>query len=101
MLLPTQNMKSKVSPSELEASRSAFILWNLLLFFMSYRQGMRVTKIMVFSAGPYGETGYYICPRCSVTMEREFMAYCDRCGQKLDWKHYKKANVVYPGKSND
>ena len=52
----------------------------------SYRESMRVTHYR-----QYRNTGYYMCPRCSITMEREFMAYCDRCGQCLSWKHYKKA----------
>ena len=42
----------------------------------------------------YRDTRYYICPRCNITMEREFMAYCDRCGQCLNWKQYKKAVVM-------
>ena len=37
---------------------------------------------------------HYICPRCGITMEREFMSYCDRCGQCLGWKHYKKAVII-------
>ena len=37
-----------------------------------------------------------VCPRCKTTMEREYMAYCDRCGQCLDWRGLKKAQVVYP-----
>ena len=55
----------------------------------SYRSPMPVTKLR-----KYRTTAYYICPRCSITMEREFMAYCDRCGQCLDWKNYKKAVVI-------
>ena len=55
----------------------------------SYRQPMQVTQVR-----QYQTTAYYICPRCGVTMEREFMYYCDRCGQCLDWRHYKKAVIV-------
>ena len=40
---------------------------------------------------------FYICPRCHVTMEREFMSYCDRCGQCLDWKGYRRASIVRTG----
>ena len=40
----------------------------------------------------YRDTSYYICPKCNMTMEREFMAYCDRCGQCLGWRNYR--NVV-------
>lgn len=65
-----------------------------------YRRGMLVTEVMVFSSPLYGKTGYYVCPRCSVTLEREFMSFCDRCGQRLDWKDYKKAKVIQPGQQN-
>ena len=41
-----------------------------------------------------GKTTYYVCPRCKITLEREFMAFCDRCGQKLDWRSYKKAKII-------
>ena len=42
----------------------------------------------------YEDFAYYICPRCEATIEREFMAYCDRCGQCLCWRHYKKADIM-------
>ena len=54
----------------------------------SCRTPMPVTKLR-----KYRSIYYYICPRCGITMEREFMSYCDRCGQCLGWKHYKKAAV--------
>ena len=55
----------------------------------SYRIPMQVTHLRKYRA-----TAYYICPRCHITMEREFMAYCDRCGQCLNWKNYTKAVVI-------
>ena len=55
----------------------------------SYRTPMQVTHLR-----KYRNTAYYICPRCNITMEREFMAYCDRCGQCLSWKNYRKAVVI-------
>ena len=55
----------------------------------SYRTPMQVSKLR-----KYRTTVYYICPRCSITMEREFMAYCDRCGQCLSWKNYRKAVII-------
>ena len=55
----------------------------------SYRTPMQVTKLRKFRT-----TAYYICPRCNITIEREFMSYCDRCGQCLGWKQYKKAVVI-------
>lgn len=63
---------------------------------LQYRRPMRVREIMVFPA-IRGTPGLAVCPRCRTTMEREYMAYCDRCGQCLDWHGYKQAAVIYPG----
>ena len=72
------------------------VLWSLLSFLASFRLQMPVTEIMIFPDG----YGYYVCPRCHITVEREFMSFCDRCGQRLGWKGYKKARKVYPGQHN-
>lgn len=61
----------------------------------SYRSGMCVRELMIFDSS-YPETSYYVCPRCGITMEREFMQYCDRCGQCLDWRQYRRATVIHP-----
>lgn len=37
---------------------------------------------------------YPICPRCSRTLDREYMHFCDRCGQRLAWEMYEFATVV-------
>lgn len=58
---------------------------------LGYRRPMPVARILVLGAG-----GYPLCPRCGLTMDREYMAFCDRCGQRLDWRRYKKAALVYP-----
>jgi len=31
---------------------------------------------------------FAVCPQCQSSLERDFQSYCDRCGQKLDWKLY-------------
>ncbi len=67
-----------------------------LLGFFTYRKPMRVTEIMIYPSPNYGETGYYVCPKCKTTLEREFMHFCDRCGQRLDWSDYRNAKPVYP-----
>ena len=56
----------------------------------TYRIPMRVEEIHLFR----GEDAYPVCPRCHLTMEREYQSYCDRCGQVLSWKGYSKARVV-------
>lgn len=71
-------------------------LWEILSICMGYRLKMSVNEVMIFPAD-YGETGYYLCPRCHISLEREFMAFCDRCGQHLDWRNYTKARAIYPG----
>ena len=62
---------------------------------LQYRKAMKVCEIMVFPE-MRGEPAMPVCPRCETTMEREYMAYCDCCGQCLDWSGFKKARVVYP-----
>ena len=63
---------------------------------LSYRFPMAVAELMVFSSF-CGSTAYYVCPRCRITMEREYQSYCDRCGQRLDWTNCQNARIVYPG----
>lgn len=62
-----------------------------------YRVPMRIEEVMIFQTS-WGQTGYYVCPRCKVTMEREFMSFCNRCGQCLDWSDYKNAMMIEAGK---
>ena len=71
-------------------------VWNYLIFQFGFRQKMPITEVMIYSDG----TGYYICPRCHVTMDREFVDFCDCCGQHLSWKNYRKAKKIYPAQHN-
>lgn len=50
----------------------------------------------LFLSGAF--TGFPICPSCGASLEREFQAFCDRCGQMLDWRDYNNALLVYPHK---
>ena len=68
----TQNASSDVS-------FSPSFLWHLLMHFAEYRMELPIREVMVFP------------------LEREFMSYCDRCGQHLGWNSYRKAKVIYPG----
>ena len=70
------------------------VLLKLLRFFSDYRKALLVQELMVFSDGAC----YYICPRCRITLDREFMSYCDRCGQRLGWKEYRKVRVIHPSR---
>ena len=71
-------------------------LYNLLLLSAGFRLAKPVVEVMSFRSSFGGRTYCFICPSCHVTLEREFMAYCDRCGQCLDWKNYRSAKVIFP-----
>ena len=73
-----------------------YILANARIYIIIYRKPMRVTEIMIYPSPNYGETGYYVCPKCKTTLEREFVRFCDRCGQRLDWSNYRNAKPLYP-----
>ena len=56
----------------------------------SFRFPMAVTEIHMFR----DRYTCPVCPRCHITLEREYQAFCDRCGQALNWKSYKNALIV-------
>lgn len=58
---------------------------------ISYRIALPVTKIVQYPT--YGYC-YPLCPRCKNSMEREYMRFCDRCGQKINWDHLDNAKIV-------
>ena len=49
----------------------------------SYRTKMNITNIRI-----YRNEEYPICPRCGNILEREYMKYCNECGQCLGWENY-------------
>ncbi len=80
----------KLTPNELLIPSS---VWQE----MTFRTSMPITHIRCFRC-PDGMTAYPVCPRCEITMEREYQTYCDRCGQCLDWKNFSKAAIILPQK---
>ena len=46
-----------------------------------YRIPIPVTAVVVYGDGD----SYPVCPRCDCTLDREYMRFCDRCGQRLAW----------------
>ena len=54
-----------------------------------YRMPMQVRQVVLFHDG----NSYPVCPRCNRTIEREYMRYCDRCGQHLNWTTFSFATV--------
>ena len=57
----------------------------------AYRIPLQVKKLIQFKGG----YSYPVCPRCDRSIDREYMQYCDRCGQRLGWEHLADARVVY------
>ncbi len=60
---------------------------------IEYRIPMRVNAVRLHHFWT-GDTTFPICPRCGITMEREYQAYCDRCGQALSWKGFRTATII-------
>ena len=58
---------------------------------ISYRIPISVTHILVLCNG----TSFPVCPRCGITIDREYMNFCDHCGQRLEWKRFSYAKAVY------
>ncbi len=63
-----------------------------LLSLTQFRVPKLVSDLMIFP-----DTSFFVCPQCGITLEREFMNYCDRCGQRLNWRCCKNPRIVYPG----
>jgi len=80
-------MKSSLVPLEKKRKHSIRLFTDAV----SYRIPLPVTKVIAYS-----KTTYPICPRCTVSLDREYMSFCDRCGQKLNWDLFEYAKVIYP-----
>ncbi len=63
-----------------------------LLSLTQFRVPKMVSDLMIFQ-----NVSFFVCPQCGITLEREFMKYCDRCGQRLDWRGHKNPRIVFPG----
>ena len=96
LFLPKNEEEQALKDSPTSPNISPYAFWHIFFALLDYRTPKPVTELMVFP-DCIGKPALYVCPRCLITMEREFMAFCDRCGQSLSWKNYKKAKIVYPG----
>lgn len=61
-----------------------------LLDAVSYRIPLTIREVLVLQSGDE----YCICPRCDKLLNREYMHFCDHCGQKLDWHFLDHAKIV-------
>lgn len=55
-----------------------------------YRIPLAVTQVHLFESGE----SYAVCPRCQQLLDREYMRFCDSCGQKLVWKNFRNAERI-------
>ena len=56
---------------------------------LSYRITRQVVQIRSFRA--FGSCP--VCPRYRANLEREYMSYCNCCGQRLGWDTYERSDV--------
>lgn len=59
----------------------------------SYRIPMQIRLYMKHWFGD----AYPICPRCDSSLDRDFIAYCYRCGQKLGWDRINEVCFIKAG----
>lgn len=52
-----------------------------LLNAIAYRLPLQVREVVVYKCGDC----YPKCPRCGQSLDREYVNFCDRCGQRLVW----------------
>ena len=65
---------------------------------ISYRIPLAVPEVLRLLNGDC----YSVCPRCDSLLDREYVRYCDRCGQHLTWARFDHAKVVnWPRKKRD
>ena len=50
-----------------------------------------VTEHIVLKSS-FGDSLYYLCPGCHTFLPREYMRFCDCCGQRLGWDAVEKQN---------
>lgn len=76
-----------------EKKSTASVFLNLFCLLLEYRLKAQVCEVMQLSDG-----GYFVCPRCKITLDRDFQSFCDRCGQHLDWSRNKEATIIFPSR---
>lgn len=50
----------------------------------SYRVEQQVTQYRTYPKGG----SYPVCPRCNADIDREYMHFCNCCGQRLSWERF-------------
>ena len=70
--------------------KSAFAKYGKERSAEAFRSPMTVKEIHLYR----DNIAFPVCPQCRMTLDREYQAYCDRCGQALSWKAFHKALVI-------
>lgn len=77
--------------------RDAFFITSFLIVAASYRIPIPVTTYV-----QYIKDGRYpVCPRCGSSFDREYTAFCDRCGQRLFWFIWYFSKILDPPRKTD
>lgn len=58
----------------------------------TFRLPMPVVKVHTFPLMS-GSPSFPVCPQCGQDLEREYLAYCNCCGQRLSWRLFKNATI--------
>ena len=82
---------------EQEQSGTLTDLSVLFQLMITYRIPMAVNGVFVLRHFPEDHV-YYRCPRCQQLLEREYVAYCSRCGQCLEWHSKRNIKQSSPSK---
>lgn len=56
---------------------------------ITYRLPIPIKEVVIYKSG----NCYPRCPRCGQSMDREYMRFCDGCGQKLEWRGFTLGKV--------
>lgn len=90
---PSINTLEKLC-SGLEKTPNDLLGYSVVNQELSYR---RARPVVHYRRSPFldgSSTTFPVCPRCMSSMEREFQAFCDSCGQKLQWDDYLQATLL-------
>lgn len=51
------------------------------------RSARKIKPVLDYTLIPsdMGDSLYYLCPTCRIPLPREYMHFCDHCGQHLGW----------------
>lgn len=90
MRQPCEEIKKPVIEELLVASK--LVRWRFAAEAISYRIPKVVRKVIQYHDG----NCYPVCPRCVKGIDREYMSYCDRCGQRLSWRRFERAKICFP-----